>query len=141
MAKKVKNIVKLNLPGGTATPGPPAGPALGQAGVPIMDFINQFNERTADKKGDTIPVVITVYEDRSFDFITKLPPVASLIRKKLNLKKGSGETKREVVGKLTKAQVEEIASEKMDDLNTDDIKAASRIVIGTAKSMGIEITD
>lgn len=139
MAKKLKAIVKLNLPAGTATPGPPAGPALGQHGVPIMDFINQYNEKTKDQKGDIIPAIITVYEDRSFDFITKLPPVSNLIKKKLGLKKASENPKRDMVGKLTDAQVEEIAKQKMTDLNTTDLEAAKRTVIGTARSMGIEI--
>jgi large subunit ribosomal protein L11 len=139
MAKKVKALVKLNLPGGAANPGPPAGPALGQHGVAIMDFINQFNERTKDQKGDTIPVVITIHEDRSFNFITKKPPVASLIKKSLGLKKGAEKTGREKVGKLTDKQAEEIAKEKMPDLNTNDLNAAKKIVKGTAKSMGVEV--
>ncbi len=140
MAKKVKALVKLNLPGGAANPGPPAGPALGQHGVAIMDFINQFNERTKDKKGDTIPVEITIYEDRSFSFITKKPPVASLIKKSIGLEKGAEKTGREKVGKITDKQVEEIAKEKMPDLNTSDLEAAKRIVKGTARSMGVEIS-
>jgi len=139
MAKKIKTVIKLNLPGGAANPGPPAGPALGQHGVAIMDFINQFNERTKDQKGDTIPVEITVYEDRSFRFITKKPPVSSLIKKVIGLEKGSGKTGREKVGKITEQQVEEIAKEKMPDLNTNNIDAAKRIVTGTAKSMGVEV--
>lgn len=139
MAKQVETLVKLNLPGGQANPGPPAGPTLGQHGVPIMDFINQFNERTKDKKGDTIPVIITIYKDRSFTFETKLPPVASLIKKKIGLEKGAGETGREQVGKLTDKQVKEIAQEKLPDLNTDDLEAAKRVVKGTAKSMGVEV--
>ncbi len=139
MAKKVKTIVKLNLPGGAANPGPPAGPALGQHGVAIMEFINQFNERTKDKKGDTIPVEITIYEDRSFTFITKKPPVPSLIKKAAGIEKGAEKTGREKVGKLTEEQIEEIAKEKMPDLNTKDISAAKKIVKGTAKSMGVEI--
>lgn len=139
MAKKVKTIVKLNLPGGEANPGPPAGPALGQHGVAIMDFIKQFNERTKDKKGDIIPVEITIYQDRSFSFITKKPPVASLIKKAIGLEKGAEKTGREKVGKLTEQQVEEIAQEKMPDLNTNDLETAKRIVAGTAKSMGVEV--
>ena len=139
MPKKIKAIIKLNLPAGEATPGPPAGPALGQHGVPIMDFINQYNERTKDQKGNVIPVIITVYEDRTFEFVTKLPPVSELIKKKLGLEKGAHETKRETVGKLTKKDVEEIAKQKMPDLNTNNLEAAMRIVEGTAKSMGIEI--
>ncbi|MGB9707662.1 MAG: 50S ribosomal protein L11, partial [Microgenomates group bacterium] len=124
MAKKVKTIIKLNLPAGEATPAPPVGPALGQHGVPIMEFIKEYNARTAKQKGQIIPAVITVYEDRTFTFITKLPPVADLIKKKLGLQKGSGKPNKEKVGKLTKNQVEEIAKEKMADLNTDDLETA-----------------
>lgn len=138
MAKEVKAAVKLNLPGGEANPGPPAGPSLGQHGVSIMDFIKQFNERTKDRKGDTIPVIITIYKDRSFTFETKLPPVSSLIKKKLGLDKGAGKTGRENVGGLTEKQVEEIAREKLPDLNTDNLEAAKRVVKGTARSMGVE---
>lgn len=139
MAKKVKTIVKLNLPAGEATPAPPVGPALGQHGIPIMDFIKEYNARTAKLKGQIIPAVITVYEDRSFTFITKLPPVAAMIKKKLNLEKGSGKPNTEKVGKLTKAQLEEIAKEKMADLNANDLEAAKKIVAGTARSMGVEV--
>jgi large subunit ribosomal protein L11 len=139
MAKKVKSIVKLNLTGGAANPGPPAGPALGQHGVAIMDFVNQFNEKTKDQKGDIVPVEITIYEDRSFSFITKKPPVSSLIKKAIGIDKGAEKTGREKAGKLTEKQVEEIAKEKMPDLNTNEIQAAKRIVAGTAKSMGVEI--
>ncbi|MGB9882978.1 MAG: 50S ribosomal protein L11 [Microgenomates group bacterium] len=139
MAKKVKTIIKLNLPAGEATPAPPVGPALGQHGIPIMDFIKEYNARTAKLKGQVIPAVITVYEDRTFTFITKLPPVAAMIKKKLNLPKGSGKPNTEKVGKLTKAQVEEIAKEKLADLNTDDLEAAKKIVAGTARSMGVEV--
>lgn len=140
MAKEIKAVIKLNLPGGQASAGPPAGPALGQHGVPIMDFINQYNEATKDKKGDLIPVVINVYADRSFDFITKLPPVSALIKKRLKLKKGSEEAKRKMVGKLGKKDLEEIAKQKLPDLNTDDLEAARNIVAGTAKSMGVKIS-
>lgn len=139
MAKKVKTIIKLNLPAGEATPAPPVGPALGQHGIPIMDFIKEYNARTAKLKGQIIPAVITVYQDRSFTFITKLPPVAAMIKKVLNLQKGSGKPNTEKVGKLTQAQVETIAKEKLADLNTDDLEAAKKIVIGTARSMGVEI--
>ena len=139
MAKKIKAIVKLNLPAGSATPGPPTGPALGQHGVAIMDFINQYNEATKEEKGNTIPVVVTIYEDRSFDFETKLPPVSALILKKLNLEKGAEKTKRDKVGKLSMADVEKIAEKKLPDLNTEDINSAKRTIIGTAKSMGVEI--
>lgn len=139
MPKKVKTIIKLNLAAGEATPAPPVGPALGQHGVPIMDFIKEYNGKTAKMKGQVIPAVITVYEDRSFTFITKLPPVAALIKKKISLQKGSGKPNTEKVGKLTKTQVEEIAKEKLADLNTDDIASAVRIVAGTARSMGVEV--
>jgi len=137
--KKVKTIIKLNLPAGEATPAPPVGPALGQHGVPIMDFIKEYNGRTAKLKGQIIPAVITVYEDRSFTFITKLPPVAAMIKKKLGIAKGSGKPNTEKVGKLTRQQVEEIAKEKMADLNADDLEAAKKIVAGTARSMGVEV--
>jgi large subunit ribosomal protein L11 len=139
MAKKVKTVIKLNLPAGEATPAPPVGPALGQHGVPIMDFIKEYNARTAKLKGQIIPAVITVYEDRTFTFITKLPPVSEMIKKALKLQKGSGKPNKEKVGKLTKAQVEAIAKEKLPDLNTTDLEAAKKIVIGTAKSMGVEV--
>lgn len=139
MAKKIKTLVKLNLPAGEATPAPPVGPALGQHGIPIMDFIKEYNARTSKLKGQVIPAVITVYEDRSFTFITKLPPVAAMIKKKLTLQKGSGKPNTEKVGKLTKTQVEEIAKEKIADLNANDINAAKKIVAGTARSMGIDV--
>lgn len=139
MPKKVKTIIKLNLSAGEATPAPPVGPALGQHGLPIMDFIRAYNEQTADKKGQIIPVVITVYEDGTFSFITKLPPVSEMIKKSLKLKKGSEQTGREQVGTLTKAQVAQIAQEKMADLNTENLESAKRIVEGTAKSMGVKI--
>ena len=138
MAKKVKTLIKLNLPAGEATPAPPVGPALGQHGVPIMDFIKEYNARTAKQKGQIIPAVITVYEDRSFTFITKLPPVAALIKKKLGLAAASGRPNTQKVGKLSKAQIEEIAKEKMDDLNTDTLDMAMRVVAGTARSMGVD---
>lgn len=138
MAKQVKTLIKLNLPAGEATPAPPVGPALGQHGVPIMDFIKEYNARTAKQKGQIIPAVITVYSDRSFTFITKLPPVAAIIKKKMGLSKGSGKPNTEKVGKLTKNVIEEIAKEKMDDLNTDTVDAAMNIVRGTARSMGVE---
>jgi len=139
MAKKIKTLVKLNLPAGEATPAPPVGPALGQHGIPIMDFIKEYNARTAKLKGQVIPAVITVYEDRSFTFITKLPPVAAMIKKKINLKSGSGKPNLEKVGKLTKAQLEEIAREKMPDLNADTLESAMKNVSGTARSMGIDV--
>lgn len=139
MAKKIKTVIKLNLPAGAATPAPPVGPALGQHGVPIMDFIKEYNARTAKLKGQVIPAVITVYEDRSFSFITKLAPVAEMIKKKLALAKGSGKTGRETAGQITKKQIEEIAQEKLKDLNTDNLTAARKIVEGTARSMGIQV--
>jgi len=139
MAKKVKTVIKLNLPAGEATPAPPVGPALGQHGLPIMDFIKAYNEKTQSLKGNVIPAVITVYEDRTFSFITKLPPVAAMIKKILNIPKGSGATGRETIATLTAAQVEQIAKEKLNDLNTQDVQAAKRIVEGTAKSMGINV--
>lgn len=138
MAKVVKTQIKLNLPAGEATPAPPVGPALGQHGIPIMQFIKEYNAKTADKKGNIIPAVITVYEDRSFDFVTKLPPVADMIKKMLNLEKGSGEPNTNKVGKLTNDQITKIATEKLEDLNTDEVEAAKQIVRGTARSMGIE---
>jgi large subunit ribosomal protein L11 len=139
MAKKIKIILKLNLAAGEATPAPPVGPALGQHGVPIMEFIKEYNAKTAKMKGQIIPAVITVFEDRSFTFITKLPPVAAMIKKKLSLQKGSGKPNLEKVGKLTKVQLEEIAKEKMGDLNANDVAAAMKIVAGTARSMGIDV--
>lgn len=139
MAKKIKIILKLNLAAGEATPAPPVGPALGQHGVPIMEFIKEYNAKTAKMKGQIIPAVITVFEDRSFTFITKLPPVAAMIKKKLSLEKGSGKPNTEKVGKLTKVQLEEIAKEKMADLNANDVKAAMKIIAGTARSMGIDV--
>ena len=139
MAKKVKTLIKLNFPAGEATPAPPVGPALGQHGIPIMEFIKEYNARTAKLKGQIIPAVITVFEDRSFTFITKLPPVAAMIKRKLGLKLGSGKPNLEKVGKLTKAQIEEIANEKLPDMNANDVPAAINIVAGTARSMGIDV--
>ncbi len=141
MAKKVKTIIKLNLPAGEATPAPPVGPALGQHGLPIMDFVKAFNEKTADLKGTIVPAVITVYENRTFAFITKKPPVAELIKKTAGLEKGSGTAGRSNVAKLTKDQVRQIAKDKLDDLNTKDLEAAMKIVSGAAKSMGVEVAE
>ena len=142
MAKKIKTQIKLQIPAGAANPAPPVGPALGQHGVNIMDFCKQFNDRSRNMEaGMTIPVVITVYEDRSFAFITKMPPVASLIKRAAGLAKASGEPNRNKVGKITLKQAEEIASQKMPDLNTKDLKAALQMVKGTARSMGIEIAE
>jgi large subunit ribosomal protein L11 len=139
MAKKVKTVIKLNIPAGEATAAPPVGPALGQHGLPIMDFVKAFNERTSDQKGNILPVVITVFEDRTFSFITKQPPVVEMIKKTLNLEKGSGVPHREKVGKLTREQVRQIATNKMPDLNADNIEAAEKIVGGVARSMGVDV--
>lgn len=139
MAKKIKTYIKLNIPAGSATAAPPVGPALGQQGLPIMEFVKAFNERTVQKQGNILPVVITVYEDRTFSFITKEPPVAEMIKKTLKLEKGSGSALKESVGNLSKAQVEEIAKSKMPDLNTKNLEAAVKIVEGTARSMGVKI--
>lgn len=138
-AKKVKTVIKLNLAAGEATPAPPVGPALGQHGLPIMDFVRAYNEKTAKQKGQIIPAVITVFVDRTFSFITKLPPVAEMIKKKIAIAKGSGKAGRETAGILTKDQVEEIAKEKMADLNCDRVEAAMKVVEGTARSMGVKI--
>lgn len=136
--KKVKTVVKVNLQAGAATPAPPLGPLLGQHGVAIMDFVKAYNDRSASLKGNVVPAVITIYEDRSFDFELKLAPVSDLIKKKLGLAKGSGTTPRAIVGTLTRVQLEEIAKEKMNDLNTDDVEAAMKVVAGTARSMGVK---
>lgn len=138
MAKKVKTVIKVNLNAGEATPAPPLGPALGQHGVAIMEFVKAYNEKTASMKGNVVPAVITIYEDRSFDFVIKKAPVSAMIKKELGLEKGSGKTPKEMVGILTKAQVEKIAQEKMDDLNTSDLEAAMKVVAGTARSMGVK---
>ncbi|RMF62560.1 MAG: 50S ribosomal protein L11 [Calditrichaeota bacterium] len=139
MAKKVISTVKLQIPAGNANPSPPVGPALGQAGVNIMEFCKAFNAKTQDKQGLIIPVVITVYADRSFTFVTKTPPAAVLLKKAAGLEKGSGEPNRNKVGKVTREQVREIAETKMPDLNAADIEAAMRMVEGTARSMGIVV--
>ena len=138
MAKKVKTFIKINVKGGEATPAPPIGTALGPHGLPIMEFVKAFNDKTSDQKGVVLPVVITVYEDRTFSFIVKKSPVAELIKKALNIKKGSSKPSKEKAGKLTNAQAEEIGAFKMDDLNTKDVQMAARIVKGTARSMGID---
>jgi len=140
MAKKIKTIIKLNIPGGEATPAPPVGPALGQHGLPIMEFVKAFNERTKDQKGTVIPAVITVYADRTFSFVTKKPPVAEMIKKAIGREKGSQKPGNQQAGVLSKSQAEEIAKQKMDDLNTADISQAVKIVEGTARSMGVEIS-
>jgi large subunit ribosomal protein L11 len=139
MAKKIKVVLKLNLKAGEATPAPPVGTALGQHGVAIMDFVKAYNDRTKDLKGQVAPAVITIYEDRTLDFVIKKAPVSEMIKKILSLEKGSGTTPRNIVGTLTHNQVSEIAKEKMDDLNALDQKGAEKIVEGTAKSMGVKI--
>ena len=139
MAKKIMAMIKLQVEAGKANPSPPIGPALGQHGVNIMDFCKAFNARTADDAGTITPVVITVYQDRSFTFITKTPPAAVLLKKAAKIAKGAGDPKRDRVGKVTRAQVEEIAKQKMVDLNANDLDAACKIIEGTARSMGIEI--
>jgi large subunit ribosomal protein L11 len=137
--KKITKIIKLQITGGQANPAPPVGPALGQAGVNIMDFCKNFNERTKDQMGTIIPVIITVYEDRSYTFITKTPPASVLIKKYLKLDKGSSEPNKTKAGKITRKQLEEIAQIKMPDLNANDLNAAVNIVAGTARSMGVEV--
>jgi large subunit ribosomal protein L11 len=139
MAKKVKTVIKLQIQAGKATPAPPVGPALGQHGLNIMAFCKEYNERTASQEGFIIPAEITVYEDRSFNFVTKMPPVSDLLRRALGVEKGSGDTGSEKVGKISKDAVYEIARNKMKDLNTTDIEKAANIVAGTARSMGVEV--
>jgi large subunit ribosomal protein L11 len=141
MAKKIQGYIKLQIPAGKATPAPPVGPALGQQGVNIMDFCKAFNARTAKQEGLIIPVVITVYADRSYSFVTKTPPAAILLKKVAGLAKGSGTPNKEKVGKVTKAQVEEIAKTNLPDLNCTSLEAAVRTVMGTARSMGIEVVE
>lgn len=139
MAKKVMAQIKLQVAAGQANPSPPIGPALGQHGVNIMDFCKAFNSRTANDEGIITPVVITVYQDRSFTFITKTPPASVLLKKAAKIAKGAGDPKREKIGKVTRQQLEEIAKQKMIDLNANDLEAACNIIAGTAKSMGIEV--
>ena len=139
MAKKVKAIIKLQIQGGNANPAPPVGPALGQHGVNIMAFCKEYNERTASQAGTVVPVEITIYEDRSFTFTIKTPPAAELLKKALAVEKGSAAAGTQKVGKLPRAKVEEIAKIKMKDLNAVDVKAATKIIEGTARSMGIEV--
>ena len=139
MAKKIKTIVKLTIPAGSANPAPPVGTALGPQGIKIMDFCNEFNERTKEMRGSVIPAVITIFEDRSFEFILKQPPVSDMIKKMTGLSKGTGTPGKEKVGKLTMAQVEQIAKAKIVDLNTSNLEAAKKSIMGTAKSMGVEI--
>jgi large subunit ribosomal protein L11 len=139
MAKKIKAVVKLQCPAGKANPAPPVGPALGQHGVNIMEFVKQYNARTANQIGMTIPAEITIYEDRTFTFVTKTPPASALLLKAAGVDKGSGKPNTTKVAKVTKAQVEEIAKVKMPDLNANDIEAAIKVVAGTARSMGIVV--
>lgn len=139
MAKKITGYIKLQVPAGSANPSPPIGPALGQKGLNIMEFCKAFNAQTQDKKGYIIPVIITVYADRTFTFVCKTPPVADLIKKAIKLEKGSGEPNRKKVGKISSKQIEEIAKMKMPDLNTDSLESACSMVAGTAKSMGLDL--
>ena len=141
MAKKVVGFIKLQIPAGQANPAPPVGPALGQKGVNIMEFCKQFNARTKDQQGLIIPVIITVFSDKSFTFITKTPPAATLLLRAAKLEKGSGEPNRTKVGKVSKKQVREIAESKMPDLNASDVESAMRMVAGTARSMGIIVEE
>lgn len=139
MAKKIRAYVKLQIPAGKATPAPPIGPALGQHGVAIMNFCKEYNERTAHLAGQIIPVLITVYEDRSFTFVTKTPPAADLLRRAAGAEKGAGDVRRNVAGRVTRDQIREIAELKMPDLNAVDVEGAMRQIEGTARSMGIEV--
>ena len=139
MAKKVLTTIKLQAVGGQASPAPPVGPALGQHGINIMEFVKAFNAQTVQDTGTVIPVVITVYEDRSFTFITKTPPAADLIRKAIGIEKGSAEPHRAKVGRITQAQLRDIAQQKFDDLNASDLDAAAKIIAGTARSMGVDV--
>lgn len=141
MAKKVKAVIKLQIAAGKANPAPPIGPALGQHGLNIAEFCQKFNEATKDKAGDLIPVEITVFEDRTYDFKLKTPPVSSLLKKAAGIEKGSGEPNRKKIGKVTRSQLREIAQKKMEDLNTKNVEQAMKIIEGTARSMGIEIKD
>jgi len=139
-AKKVKTIIKLNIQAGAATPAPPVGPALGQHGLPIMEFVKAFNDKTADQKGTIVPAVITVYEDRTFSFITKKPPISEMIKKAIG-RGGANKPGEEVAATMTKSQAEEIAKAKMEDLNTDELQPAVNIVKGVARSMGVKVND
>ncbi len=139
MAKKIKTKIKLQIPGGQANPAPPVGPALGQHGLNIAQFCKEFNDKTKDRMSDIVPVEITVYEDRSYDFILKTPPAAELIKKAAGIKKGSGKSLTEKIGKINDAQLTEIAKIKMPDLNAHDLEAAKKIIAGTARQMGVEI--
>lgn len=139
MSKEIKAQVKLQIPGGAATPAPPVGSVLGQHGVNIMDFCKQFNAKTADKKGQTIPVIITIYKDKKFDFVIKMPPTTELIKKRINLSKGASKAGSEKVGKISWKDIEEIAKIKMPDLNAVDLEQAKKTIAGSARSMGLEV--
>ena len=139
--KEITNVIKLQIEAGKATPAPPVGPALGSSGVNIMQFVKEFNDKTANQPGMTIPVVITVYKDKSFTFITKVPPVAVLIKKAIKIEKGSGKPNKEKVAKITKEHVKQIAEQKMEDLNAATVEAAMNMVAGTARSMGVVVTE
>ena len=141
MAKKIINVLKLNLPAGSATPAPPVGPILGQAGINMMDFLKQYNAKTQDKRGQIIPAEITVYADRSFTFELKLPPVSAMIKQALNIKKGSQTPSKASAGTLTQDQLKAIAEEKMPDLNTNNLEAAMKSVAGAARSMGVQVAE
>lgn len=141
MAKKVTSVIKLQIQAGKANPAPPIGPALGQAGINIQEFCTRFNNETKDKGGDIIPVIINVYEDRSYDFILKTPPAAELIKKAAGIQKGSKEPQKDKVGKITKKQLREIAETKMPDLNANDTENAMKIIAGTARQMGVEVVE
>lgn len=139
MSKKIVKVIKLQIPAGKANPAPPIGPALGAAGVNIMAFCKEFNAKTQAMGGDVLPVLITVYQDKSFSFITKKPPVAEMLKKKLGLEKGSGVPNRDKVGKITRSQARQIAQDKIQDMNASDLEMATNIVLGTARSMGIDL--
>lgn len=141
MAKKITAQIKLQITGGQANPAPPVGPALGQHGVNIAGFCKEFNDKTKDRMGETVPVIITVYEDRSFNFITKTPPASELLKKAAKIEKGSSKPLTEKVGKVNRAQIKEIAAKKLEDLNTDNIESAMKIIEGTARQMGITVED
>jgi large subunit ribosomal protein L11 len=141
MAKEIKAKVRMQIPGGAATPAPPVGAVLGQQGVAIMEFCKQFNAKTADKKGQTCPVVVTIYKDRTFDFIVKTPPASELIKKKSNIQKGAANPKKDQAGTITKKDVEEIAKIKMSDLNAHTLEQAVKIIAGSARSMGVKVID
>ncbi len=139
MAKKLKTQIKLQIPAGAATPAPPVGPALGQHGLPIGEFVKQFNDASADRRGETVPVIINVYDDRTFDFIMKTAPASDMIKKAAKIQKGSGKPLTEKVGTITKAQLREIAEKKLPDLNTKDVEQAMKIIAGSARQMGVEV--